>query len=110
MIEEKSLADKIEVLENGVVQVRTRSDIFRDNVVIASSFNRKIIVPGDDLSQEDEKVRGICSSVHTPKVVEEYKEFIKKLGEQNIAIENLILEDEDSGIENLVPEEENLVD
>ena len=98
MIEEKTIPDKIEVLENGVVQVRTRSDIFRDNVVIASSFTRKVIVPGDDFSQEDEKVRGICSSVHTLEIVEAYKEFIKSLGEEN------------SIIENLVPEEENPVE
>ena len=112
MIEEKTIADRIEVLENGVVQVRTRSDISRDNVVIASSFTRKVIVPGDDFSQEDEKVKSICSSVHTSEVVEAYKEFIKSLGEENLTIENLIPEEEEenSDIENLVPEEENLVE
>jgi hypothetical protein len=87
MIEEKTIADRIEVLENGVIQVRTRSDVFRDNVVIASSFTRKVIVPGDDFSQEDEKVKGICSSVHTSEVVEAYKEFIKKLSEENLVPE-----------------------
>tara|TARA_Y100000289_G_C3851955_1_gene113989 strand:- start:344 stop:610 length:267 start_codon:yes stop_codon:yes gene_type:complete len=79
MLVENKIVDKIEVLENGCVQVRTRFDISKDNVAIASSFDRKVINPGDDFSQEDEKVRSVCSTIHTPQVVNEYKESRKKL-------------------------------
>lgn len=98
MLVENKVVDRIEVMENGCVQIRTRVDVVKDDVTIASSFGRKVIVPGDDFSQEDEKVKSICSSIHTSEVVEAYKEFIKSLGEEN------------SVIENLVPEEENLVE
>ena len=79
MLVENKIVDKIEVLENGCVQVRTRFDISKDNVAIASSFDRKVINPGDDFSQEDEKVKSICSTVHTAQVINEYKESRKKL-------------------------------
>lgn len=94
MLVENRVVDRIEVMENGCVQVRTRVDIVKDDVTIASSFGRKVIVPGDDFSQEDVKVKGICSSVHTSEVVEAYTKE----------------KEENSDIENLVPEEENLVE
>ena len=79
MLVENKIVDKIEVMENGCVQVRTRVDIVKDDVTIASSFGRKVINPGDDFSQEDEKVRSICSTVHTTQVINEYQESRKKL-------------------------------
>ena len=82
MIEEKSLADKIEVLENGVIQVRTRFEITKDNTVVANSFTRKVIAPGDDFSQEDPKVKSICSVVHTPSVINDYKDFLKNIADK----------------------------
>jgi hypothetical protein len=65
--------DLIEVVENGCIQVRTKTAIKEDDVEISSKFHRHVVLPGADYSAEDAKVQAICSTVHTPEVVEAYK-------------------------------------
>jgi archaellum component FlaF (FlaF/FlaG flagellin family) len=72
-LEKKVVNDLIEVLENGSVQVRTKTAIFEDGKEISSKFHRHVIVPGDDYSAEDAKVQAICKSVQTADVVAAYK-------------------------------------
>lgn len=59
--------DLIEVLENCCVQVRTKTVIMEDKTEISVSFHRHVVVPGDNYSEEDERVKLICSVLHTPK-------------------------------------------
>lgn len=66
--------DLIEVVENGTLQVRTKTAIKEDGVEISSNFHRHVVVPGADYSAEDAKVQAICAAVHTPEVVTAYKE------------------------------------
>jgi hypothetical protein len=61
--------DLVEVVENGVVQVRTKTAIIEDGKQISSSFHRHLIEPGADFSKEDPKVKAICAAVHTAGVV-----------------------------------------
>lgn len=72
-IRETPVIDKIEVLENGTIQVRRADKVFRDDVEIASTFHRHVIAPGDDLSNENERVAAIAQVTWTPKVVSDYK-------------------------------------
>ena len=72
-IEKEKIVDWIEIAESGCVQVRTATRIIDDGVVIANSFHRHIITPGDDYSQEDARVQAICAAVHTPEVIAEYQ-------------------------------------
>ncbi len=65
--------DLIEVVENGSIQVRTKTAIKEDGVEISSKFHRHVVAPGDDYSAEDDKVQAICATVHTAEVVEAYK-------------------------------------
>jgi hypothetical protein len=65
--------DLIEVLENGAIQVRTKTAIKENGVEISSKFHRHVVVPGADYSAEDAKVQAIASSIHTPEVVEAYR-------------------------------------
>jgi hypothetical protein len=69
--------DLIEVLENGCIQVRTKTAIMEDGQQIGGSFHRHVISPGDDYAGEDARVQGICATMHTPAVVEEYKAAIE---------------------------------
>ena len=64
--------DLIEVIESGVVQVRTKSAIKEDGIEISSKFHRHVVVPGADVSGEDAKVQAIAASIHTPEVVAAY--------------------------------------
>ena len=66
--------DLIEVVENGCIQVRTKTAIMEDGAEISSAFHRHVIAPGDDYSTEDAKVQAICAVVHTTEVVTAYKE------------------------------------
>ena len=64
--------DLIEVVENGTLQVRTKTAIKEDGVEITSQLHRHVVVPGADYSQEDAKVQAIAASIHTPEVVAAY--------------------------------------
>ena len=73
MLEKIISVDLIEVVENGSIQVRTKTAIKEDGVEISSKFHRHVVVPGADYSQEDAKVQSICASIHTPEVVAAYQ-------------------------------------
>jgi len=65
--------DLIEVVENGSIQVRTKTSIKEDGVEISNKFHRHVVVPGADYSAEDAKVQAIASVVHTPEVIATYE-------------------------------------
>ena len=73
--------DLIEVIENGSIQVRTKTAIMEDGKQISGQFHRHVVAPGDDVSGEDAKVQAIAASIHTAEVVAAYQE---KLAEQQI--------------------------
>ena len=62
-LEKQTVVDKIEVVENGNVQVRTATRIVEDGNVISTSYHRHVLSPGADLSNEDPKVVAICNAV-----------------------------------------------
>jgi hypothetical protein len=65
--------DLIEVVENGSIQVRTKTAIKEDGKEISSQFHRHVVVPGADVSSEDAKVQAIAASMHTADIVAAYK-------------------------------------
>tara|TARA_R110000868_G_scaffold379848_2_gene645793 strand:+ start:473 stop:721 length:249 start_codon:yes stop_codon:yes gene_type:complete len=67
------IVDKIEVIENGCVQVRTKTTIMENNAQISESFHRHVVAPGDDYSAEEARVKAICAATHTKSVVDAYK-------------------------------------
>ena len=69
MLEKVSVVDRIEILENGCVQVRTRTSIMEDGKQISATFHRNVIAPGDDYSNENDRVKAICAATHTPEVI-----------------------------------------
>jgi archaellum component FlaF (FlaF/FlaG flagellin family) len=73
MLEKVTSVDLIEVVENGSVQVRTKTAIVEDGKQISASFDRHVVAPGDDYSAEDARVKAICSATHTATVVSAYQ-------------------------------------
>lgn len=73
MLEKIVSVDLIEVVESGVVQVRTKTAIKEDGEQISSTFQRHIVAPGDDYSGEDTRVQGVCAALHTAEVIAAYK-------------------------------------
>jgi hypothetical protein len=73
MLEKVIIVDRIEVVENGSVQVRTKTAVMEDSVQISSTFHRHVVAPGNDYSSEDAKVQAICATVHTAEVIAAYQ-------------------------------------
>jgi hypothetical protein len=65
--------DRIEVVESGVVQVRTKTAIMEDGKQISSTFHRHTVAPGNAYAGEDARVQAICAATHTADVVAAYK-------------------------------------
>ena len=68
-----TIIDKIEVLENGVVQVRQAQVITDSGNEIARNFSRWVLTPGEDVSTQDAKVKAICEAVWTADVISAYQ-------------------------------------
>lgn len=79
-LEKVVIVDRIEVLENGCVQVRTAARIVEDGKIISQSFHRHVVAPGDDYSNQDARVQAICAATHTAEVVAAYKAAIAARG------------------------------
>jgi hypothetical protein len=77
MLEKVISVDLIEVIENGAVQVRTKTAIMEDSKQIGGSFHRHVVAPGDDYSNQDARVKAICKATHTAAVVAAYKAIAK---------------------------------
>jgi len=72
-LEKVTSVDLIEVVENGCIQVRTKTAIKEDGVEISSKFHRHVVAPGDDVSGEDAKVQAIAAAIHTSAVISAYE-------------------------------------
>jgi hypothetical protein len=79
-LEKITFVDQIEVVENGSVQVRTKTAIMEDGKKISSTFHRHVVAPGNDYAGEDERVQAICAATHTADVIEAYKAVIAAQG------------------------------
>jgi hypothetical protein len=73
MLEKIEIVDRIEVIENGCVQVRTKTAIMEDGKQISGMYHRHVVAPGDDYSAEDARVKAICAAMHTAEVVVAYQ-------------------------------------
>lgn len=69
--------DKIEIVgQYKSIQVRTATVIEEDGVELTRSFNRHVVSPGDDVSNESAEVQAIAAVVHTPEVVAAYQQML----------------------------------
>lgn len=79
-LEKIEVIDRIEVVENGAIQVRTCTRVMEDGKQISGTFHRHVVAPGDDYSAEDAKVQAICAAVHTAGVIAAYQATIAAQG------------------------------
>lgn len=69
----KTEIDRIEVVENGTVQVRQATIITDNGNEVSRTFHRWCITPGEDYSTQEQQVQDICKVTHTPEVIEKFK-------------------------------------
>lgn len=62
-LEKITEVDKIEIVGDNNVQVRTATKIVEDGNVISTSYHRHVLTQGDDVSNEDPKVQAVCTAV-----------------------------------------------
>ena len=67
---------KIEILENGVVQVRQATRIVEDGDLLSTSYTRWLIAPGDTYTEQSDMVKAVCALVQTPEVIAAYKTLL----------------------------------
>jgi hypothetical protein len=68
-----TVIDKVEVLENGVLQVRQAEVIANDGVELTRTFHRFTLAPTDSTTGQDPKVIAIANAVWTQEVVTAYQ-------------------------------------
>ena len=85
----ETVVDKIEVLENGVLQVRTATRVLEDGVQLSQAFHRNTLAPSTktdgswadtDISGEDARVQAIATATWTAAVKTAYQEMIDANG------------------------------
>lgn len=72
-LSETQVVDKIEVVEDGVVQVRVANRVLKNGEVIAQGYERFTVAPGRATQDMDARVVAICAAVHTPDVIAAYE-------------------------------------
>jgi hypothetical protein len=72
-IEKQISIDKIEVIENGIIQVRQITRIIEDGVELSNSFHRWSLTPNQDVSDQEDRVKAIANVTWTPEVIATYK-------------------------------------
>ena len=78
MLTETNIIDKIEILQNGVIQIRSANIIFRDDVEISKAYHRECFTPGTDITGKDQKIIDIASTVWTPEVIANYQQTVSQ--------------------------------
>ena len=62
-LSKETVVDKIEVMANNNIQVRTATQILEDDEVISQSYHRHVLEQGADLTNEDPKVVAVANAV-----------------------------------------------
>ena len=73
---EKTIVDKVELVENNSIQIRTATIIEKDGVELTRTFHRHVVCPGEDVSNEDPKVQAIANAIWTEEVIAAYRALI----------------------------------
>ena len=73
--------NKIEILENGVIQVRLQKELVDNDVVIEKlGFERYVLAPNTDVNTITcDKVKVIATATWTPEVIEAYKNSLESI-------------------------------
>ena len=72
-LQESIEIDRIEIIGNGIVQVRQCTTITKDGEFIARKFHRWVLTPGADLTGQPANVVAQCQAAWTPEVIAAYQ-------------------------------------
>ena len=69
----ETVIDQITVTENGIVLYREATRIMEDGVQLSQTYHRTSLTPGQDLTDQPQKVQDICNVAWTPEVIAAYE-------------------------------------
>jgi hypothetical protein len=72
LTEQRIPDDRIEILNDGSLQIREATVLLRDGVVDTSfppKYHRYVLHPGDDLTDKGDRIVSVANSVWTPEVI-----------------------------------------
>ena len=72
-----TIIDKIEILANGIIQVREAEIITKDGNEISQAYTRWTFSPLDDISTQNDKVQAIANAVWTEEVKSAYRAMVE---------------------------------
>jgi hypothetical protein len=72
-LDKQTKIDRVEIVENGIVQVRQATIITEDGNQLSRTFHRWCIAPGEDYSTQEQQVQDICKVTHTAEVIAAYQ-------------------------------------
>ena len=73
---ETTKVDQIEVTQLNTIQVRIANIIEKDEIEVAKTYQRHVLAPGEDVSNEDPKVQAIANAIWTEEVIATYQALI----------------------------------
>lgn len=68
-LSKQTTLDAITIRPNGLIEVRTKISVDEDGVELGSKFHRRVFEPGEDVSDQPNKLRQICNLIWTPAVI-----------------------------------------
>jgi len=104
MYTEETAVDRIEIMEDGQMQIRKAIRVYKDGVKIAETFHRHVVTPDQDIKGEHDKVKLVAAAVWTPEVI---AQFIAKKPKPLEAIVEVVPEVVPEVVEPLVVPEES---
>ena len=69
----EQVIDKVEVVENGTLQVRQVTRIMEDGKQLSSFYHRWSFTPGSDVSDQPANVQAIANAAWTQQIIAAYE-------------------------------------
>ena len=69
---------KIEVLANGTLQIRRADIVLKDDVEVGRTYHRHVLMPGEDVTNEVQRVKDVAAATWTAEVVAAYEASLPK--------------------------------
>jgi hypothetical protein len=75
-ITKKVAIDQITIIENGTIFYREATRILEDGEEISKKYHRTSLTPGQDITNQPQKLQDICNTVWTPGVIAAYQQQV----------------------------------
>ena len=77
-ITKEVMIDKVEIVgPYKMVQLRQATIILEDGVELTRSFNRRVVTPLCDTSNEEDYIKGVCAAAHTSDIKTAYTALLE---------------------------------